>query len=446
MDYEKAYNEALETARKINNGDGVAAPADWTVCETIFPVLREDYDDMIRGAIIDHLKDNNLTEWADWLEKQGGQKSVDKVEPKFHEGEWVIGRATENEPRQIAEITEEGYKTTYGGWIGFSFEEDIRLWTIQDAKDGDVLTDGDMFVIFKSNNHDPMTQHGCMFVYCSMMKNNSGWHEFWYESGGLNPTYYLPATKEQRDLLFQKMREAGYEWDAEKKELKKIEDEIGIPFGARGSELQESICYIPKGFYAKIDDDKVVIKKGENPAWSEEDERIYRGIHNLIYSTPYCDSRKELSDWLKSLKDRVQLKKEWSEEDKNAIKVLKNIIKKSEIIDSIIYTDSLKEKLYNWLESLMPQNNITDEELAQAKKDAYNDALNKIEYHSGEPTFDDGWSAAIWYLKKRNTMPQSQWKPSDEQMGVIEAVINNRSFQRRHLDSLYEQLKKLREE
>ncbi len=402
MDYEKAYNEALETARKINNGDGVAAPADWTVCETIFPVLREDYDDMIRGAIIDHLKDNNLTEWADWLEKQGGQKSVDKVEPKFHEGEWVIGRATENEPRQIAEITEEGYKTTYGGWIGFSFEEDIRLWTIQDAKDGDVLTDGDMFVIFKSNNHDPMTQHGCMFVYCSMMKNNSGWHEFWYESGGLNPTYYLPATKEQRDLLFQKMREAGYEWDAEKKELKKIEDEIGIPFGARGSELQESICYIPKGFYAKIDDDKVVIKKGENPVWSEE--------------------------------------------DKNAIKVLKNIIKKSEIIDSIIYTDSLKEKLYNWLESLMPQNNITDEELAQAKKNAYNDALDKIEYHSGEPTFDDGWSAAIWYLKKRNTMPQSQWKPSDEQMGVIEAVINNRSFQRRHLDSLYEQLKKLREE
>ena len=38
------------------------------------------------------------------------------------------------------------------------------------------------------------------------------------------------------------------------------------------------------------------------------------------------------------------------------------------------------------------------------------------------------------------------WKPSDEQIGVIEAVINNRSFQRRHLDSLYEQLKKLREE
>ena len=31
----------------------------------------------------------------------------------------------------------------------------------------------------------------------------------------------VPATKEQRDLLFAKMKEAGYEWDADKKELKK---------------------------------------------------------------------------------------------------------------------------------------------------------------------------------------------------------------------------------
>ena len=41
--------------------------------------------------------------------------------------------------------------------------------------------------------------------------------------GGLDNTNYLPATKEQRDLLFSKMKEAGYEWDSKKKELKKIE-------------------------------------------------------------------------------------------------------------------------------------------------------------------------------------------------------------------------------
>ena len=60
----------------------------------------------------------------------------------------------------------------------------------------------------------------------------------------------------------------------------------------------------------------------------------------------------------------------------------------------------------DWLKSLkdrvQPQNRtVTDEELSQAKKAAYNDALDKIEYHSGEPTFDDGWDAAIWYLKKK---------------------------------------------
>ena len=34
---------------------------------------------------------------------------------------------------------------------------------------------------------------------------------------------FIPATKEQRDLLFAKMKEAGYEWNGEKKELRKIE-------------------------------------------------------------------------------------------------------------------------------------------------------------------------------------------------------------------------------
>ena len=32
-----------------------------------------------------------------------------------------------------------------------------------------------------------------------------------------------PATKEQRELLFKKMKEAGYEWDSDKKELRKID-------------------------------------------------------------------------------------------------------------------------------------------------------------------------------------------------------------------------------
>jgi hypothetical protein len=44
---------------------------------------------------------------------------------------------------------------------------------------------------------------------------------------------------------------------------------------------------------------------------------------------------------------------------------------------------------------------FSDDELSIAKKDAYNDALDKIEYISESPTFDDGWSAAINYIKKK---------------------------------------------
>lgn len=193
--------------------------------------------------------------------------------------------------------------------------------------------------------------------------------------------------------------------------------------------------------YEKGRADTIAEMQGE---WSEEDERMYRGLHNLIYSTSYCDSRKELSDWLESLKDRIQPKQEWSEKDEHRIK------------DTIYFLETAKKHYASteeldaciaWLKSLRPQNNINDEELAQAKKNAYNDALDKIEYHSGEPTFDDGWSAAIWYLKKRNIMPQNHWKPSDEQMRALTFVcIKNADIDKSSIKALYdlkEQLKQL---
>jgi hypothetical protein len=151
--------------------------------------------------------------------------------------------------------------------------------------------------------------------------------------------------------------------------------------------------------------------------------------------------------WLKSLKDRVQsqTKQKWNDEDERTYK---------SITYSFAHNYPLTIQQQKFIESLRPQNNITDEELAQAKKDAYNDALDKIEYHSGEPTFDDGWSAAIWYLKKRNAMPQTHWKPSEEQIKVCKEVyadiLSAKGFDlgtiNSELNRLEEQLKKLREE
>ena len=78
MDYKQKYEEALERARKINSGEGVAAPSDYTICETIFPELKESDDERIRKEIIQSIQDNMCIIHKDkciaWLEKQGEQK------------------------------------------------------------------------------------------------------------------------------------------------------------------------------------------------------------------------------------------------------------------------------------------------------------------------------------------------------------------------------------
>ena len=114
-------------------------------------------------------------------------------------------------------------------------------------------------------------------------------------------------------------------------EKERFENEIEIPYGAKDSELQEATYYIPKGFHAEIDDDKVVIKKGENPtAWSEEDENIKEWIMSDINKLlalnrkSFVIADKEII-WIKSLKGRVGCEanctatKWWSVEDMSKI-------------------------------------------------------------------------------------------------------------------------------
>ena len=72
-------------------------------------------------------------------------------------------------------------------------------------------------VIFIFNKIDGEWLH----CYCSCHKDGSFIRDY-----DLMPAEYFnevyPATKEQCDTLFQKIKEAGYEWHANKKELKKM--------------------------------------------------------------------------------------------------------------------------------------------------------------------------------------------------------------------------------
>ena len=142
------------------------------------------------------------------------QESDDKVESKFKVNDWVVRKDGEKfgngcKFAQITNIDKEKYWFDSGTWLE---KEEIRLWTIEDAKDGDIVVDG----------------YGNIGIFEKRWGIN--WHTYCYlenESrfisvGGSHGSFCSLATKEQRNLFFQKMAEAGYEWDVENKKLNEL--------------------------------------------------------------------------------------------------------------------------------------------------------------------------------------------------------------------------------
>ena len=138
------------------------------------------------------------------------------VEHKFKAGEWIAYNENKSciKPKQIMAVTENKYIiSSHESYDCKTLEADWHLWTIADAKKGDILYSPccKLLWIYKDNN-------SCY------VGNNLNYNE---DSIVVNspiciPFDVVPATKEQCDLLFHKMEESGYEWDADKKELKKI--------------------------------------------------------------------------------------------------------------------------------------------------------------------------------------------------------------------------------
>ena len=325
----------------------------------IFPELKESEDEKIRKNIVTYLKsviankgyrDKIIESWIAWLEntqyaidhakregfqlgykagieKQGGQKSIkehnacefcedryrcvnpcptklieeekpaDKVEPRFKVGDWVVSPT--GVYWHIDRIENNRYEVTSdtGKCADWLLDTDLyHLWTIKDAKGGDV--------IYSRHNTESFEWIG---IFKSLDKENKRvfFYGFWHNMAktfrvSMNEAYVLyddfsPATKEQRNHLFQKMKEAGYEWDAEKKKLRKIED--------------------------------------EQKPWSEEDEELMKwSINNLTelkdrFGEEYGKVG-DCIDWLKSIKGRYTWKP--SDEQTKALNYVINLMASSE--------------------------------------------------------------------------------------------------------------------
>ena len=160
--------------------------------------------------------------------EQGGQKPVDKVEPKFNIGDWIVSDLDDvNEDFRLCKIIgiEDGCYTiqSANGCKGYNFfeiwESDYHLWSIEDAKDGDILVSQHNKPFIYNGNYNEYK----VGAYCGIDTVEEFFIDARAEKCWTNNESINPATKEQRDMLFQKMHDAGYTFDFESKELKKIE-------------------------------------------------------------------------------------------------------------------------------------------------------------------------------------------------------------------------------
>jgi len=201
---------------------------------------------------------------------------VDKNKPKFKVGDWVV--FANGNVERITSVGTHGYTFDDGDYLLHeNCDKQAHLWSIADAKDGDVLVDEDNNIgIYEKK--EGLCWHSYIYLGC-----DNRLYDFSI-GGSHEQNNTKPATKEQCDALFTKMEEAGYEWDSDHKELKKIE---------------------------MTDLVKDYVK--QKSAWSEQGEERIKNIFSVLDAQVCWDGatgdkknpyQKEI-DWLKSLKQRL---------------------------------------------------------------------------------------------------------------------------------------------
>ena len=232
------YNKALEKAKELmGKGYDVLMPE-------IFPELKESKDERIRKTIYGWIHtqpseffDNGFSkeEMLAWVEEQADKdklirelgeykvKYTQKVlqedlnkntesqsQPKFKVRDWIVDDKTPNDVFYVIEVLEEIYKVIDIDGDDYHIphckaDKQFHLWTIDDAKKGDILVvDGVWIVEFDKKMTD-----GCQWKDTSILTSvvydmdddicTLGSHTFYEE--------IWPASKEDIDLFKKKRNE-----------------------------------------------------------------------------------------------------------------------------------------------------------------------------------------------------------------------------------------------
>lgn len=174
---------------------------------------------VIRGA----LREQGL------MEKDG---EIVDYEPQFKVGDWLVDKDGRYSGRPFvvtAEHENVADFVTVQFQDGSEFQPNVfwlRKWEITDARDGDILvqtnkTFGTMIFIcagFAMNGNTRVVDYHIMYnTDTGFVHKKAG--DF---MGNLTLDFH-PATQEQREMLFDKMHAAGFDWDDDKKQVVKMD-------------------------------------------------------------------------------------------------------------------------------------------------------------------------------------------------------------------------------
>lgn len=148
------------------------------------------------------------------------------VKPRFRLCNWIIYDKDITIPIQIIDIKEKediyvcrSIEGIVGNYSIAEVDKTYHLWSICDAKEGDIITtpNGNNIFIVRAISNPWVLDH-CALCYDEFKVRAAN-------PGDLSIMIHncdcIPATFEQRERLFAKMHEADYEWNADKKELVK---------------------------------------------------------------------------------------------------------------------------------------------------------------------------------------------------------------------------------
>ena len=285
-----------------------------------------------------------------------------------------------------------------------------------------------------------------------------------------------------------------------------MNNEKEIPFGAFDSELMHQEIFIPEGFTATIDGNKIILTRKEN-----EDERVRKALITYFQRYPYGSigndgtNPKEAIAWLEKQGNKESKKmpiwKHWKDGicgngEGKLIYLIKNgddyslssilgfecdyielseldnlMLKKGEqksaecskedesnikALESILYYDKkLPKDLYlrlnDWLKSLRPQNRwkVVDKGI-YVKEPALAQKKDKSEPGQGFVVcYDHTLTPDVYerYIMLSDINCHSGWKPSDKQMEALLSEVNGwvkGCPKQIVLESLYDDLKKLK--